>query len=118
MAGMWEFPGGKVEAGEEPEAALRRELREELGIAVEVGAEIPSPEGESWPAMNGHRMRVWVAAVRSGEPRPLTDHDELRWLGRDQWRSVAWLAADLPILDALEGLIDGGRLAPSATPLA
>lgn len=109
LAGLWEFPGGKVELGELPVAALRRELREELGIEVIVGDELapgaatgrPREEGVSWPAMNGHRMRVWLAAVERGSPRPLADHDELRWLDLADLESVPWLPADLPILGQL-----------------
>lgn len=102
LARLWEFPGGKVEPGEDPVAALHRELREELGIAVALGAEILPPDGAAWPAMNGHTMRVWTAVITDGDPRPLADHDELRWLTRDTWLKVPWLPADLPVLEAIE----------------
>jgi 8-oxo-dGTP diphosphatase len=118
MAGLWEFPGGKVEPGEAPDDALRRELREELGVEVELGGELSGSDdggvgehggavGLAWPlgalASSGHPlvMRLWLARVTSGVPRPLEDHDEVRWLGPGQWRDVEWIPADLAILDAL-----------------
>jgi 8-oxo-dGTP diphosphatase len=102
LAGGWELPGGKVEPGEQPLQALHRELAEELGIEVEVGRELPPPNGSpGWPMPPAHAMRVWFVRVVSGEPRPLEDHDTLRWLGPEQWLDVAWLPADVPVVRAL-----------------
>lgn len=118
MAGLWEFPGGKVEPEETPDGALRRELREELGVEVELGNELPGPDdggigehgsaiGMAWSlgvlASSGHPlvMRLWLARVVSGVPRALEDHDDVRWLGPGDWREVAWIPADLRIVDAL-----------------
>ncbi|MBD0843346.1 MULTISPECIES: (deoxy)nucleoside triphosphate pyrophosphohydrolase [unclassified Streptomyces] len=94
LAGRWELPGGKVEPGEEPRAALVRELREELGVDAEAGERIP---GE-WPLRPPYVLQVWSARLRPGSaaPEPLEDHDELRWLTPDEIWSVDWLDQDVP----------------------
>jgi 8-oxo-dGTP diphosphatase len=101
LAGRWEFPGGKVEPGEEELSALRRELVEELGVTVALGAELPAPDGGAWPITSKHRMRVWFARLREGVPEPLEDHDELRWLTAAELDDVPWLEGDVQIVTAL-----------------
>ena len=104
FAGMWEFPGGKVEPGEAAEDALHRELREELGVLVRLGAELPAETAAGWPLNAKAAMRVWFAELAQGEPRPLEDHDELRWLDLRNPAGVLdlpWIPADLPIVEAL-----------------
>jgi 8-oxo-dGTP diphosphatase len=104
-AGRWELPGGKVDEGESPEAALVREITEELGCRVRV---------ESWleeqqPIGDTHVLRVAVCRLVEGEPRPRDDHDELRWLGPDDLEDVDWLEPDRPFLAYLRALLLGSE---------
>jgi len=101
LAGRWELPGGKVEPGETPEAALHRELDEELGLAVRLGAEVVHPGGGAWPLTAGLEMRVWWCEAVTGTPTVTDAHDELRWLGPDQLDDVAWLEPDRPLVALL-----------------
>jgi 8-oxo-dGTP diphosphatase len=101
---MWEFPGGKVEDGESSEAALHRELAEELGVTVRLGAELESGEAAGWPLNERAAMRVWLAELAEGTPQALEDHDELRWVSLvdgGEALSLAWIPADFPIVRAL-----------------
>ncbi|MDN5616857.1 NUDIX domain-containing protein [Rothia sp. HC945] len=104
LAGLWEFPGGKAEPGEDAVTALRRELREELGVDIDLGAEIPGPQAQGWPLTERMAMRVFWGSVSKGVPEPLEDHSELRWMNLsdvDGLRNLGWIPADLPIVEAL-----------------
>ncbi|MBE7702108.1 (deoxy)nucleoside triphosphate pyrophosphohydrolase [Oerskovia sp. Sa1BUA8] len=101
LAGRWEFPGGKVDPGETPVDALHRELREELGVAVDLGEELVGPDDGGWIITDRHVMRLWLARIVGGEPEPLVEHDALRWLPAGEWGSVDWLDGDVRIVDAL-----------------
>jgi len=107
LAGGWELPGGKVEPGEEPLDALRREIHEELGVDIETGALLAGPLAGRWPLGNGYVIQVWLARVTRGEPQPLQDHDRLRRLTRTELYDVPWLPADLPIVRAVEAMMSG-----------
>lgn len=115
-AGRWEFPGGKVEAGESASAALVREVAEELGCTIEVDAwlagAVPIGHASSNPT---HALRVATARLLAGEPLP-HEHDAIRWLGPEELcpedgNSVDWLEPDRPFLPELrELLLDGSPL--------
>ncbi|MEU7421093.1 (deoxy)nucleoside triphosphate pyrophosphohydrolase [Streptomyces antibioticus] len=107
LAGRWELPGGKVEPGERPEAALVRELREELGVDAEPVERIP---GE-WPLRDAYVLHVWTARLRPGSaaPAPLEDHDELRWLAPAEIWDVPWLDQDVPAVRETLTRLTAGR---------
>jgi len=101
LAGRWEFPGGKVEPGEAPLQALEREIAEELGVRLRLGAELVGPDDGAWRLTETYTMRLWLAEVADGVPEPRAAHDELAWLGAGEWLSVPWLDADVRIVHAL-----------------
>jgi 8-oxo-dGTP diphosphatase len=102
LAGGWELPGGKVDPGESTVEALHRELREELGVEVELGDVLPGPLPDGrWPLGQQFAMTVHWARVTSGEAAPIEDHDAVRWLTSTELYAVPWLPADLPIVDLI-----------------
>ena len=101
LAGRWEFPGGKVEPGEDPTAALQREIAEELDLSITVGVELPGP-GDGWPISPAYVLRLFSCTVsgdRAATAGP--DHDQFRWLGPTELDSVTWLPADRQALSAV-----------------
>jgi 8-oxo-dGTP diphosphatase len=98
LGGYWEFPGGKVEPGEELRAALARELTEELGITAEIGAELQHIV-HAYPDRDV-RLYFYEARIVSGEPQKLEVAD-LRWVTLDELMEYQFPEADLPLLAQL-----------------
>ena len=95
----WEFPGGKIEAGETSEQALARESREELNTEIEVGERLCTVEHD-YPAFH-LSMQCFLCRVISGD-FVLREHEAARWLGSDELWSVDWLPADIEVVKAIE----------------
>jgi len=100
-AGRWEFPGGKVEPGETEEQALVREIREELGVVIELVRRVP---GE-WPLHDDLILHLYIARLLAGEPQPLDHHDDLRWFLPSEFDDIEWLASDLDAVRKVRGSI-------------
>ncbi len=100
--GWWEFPGGKIEAGECPQEALVREIREELEAEIQVGELIETIE---WDYPDFHlTMHCFVCSLVS-ESMHLNEHEDSAWLTRDTLHSVRWLPADKGLVDRLKKMI-------------
>ena len=100
--GWWEFPGGKLEAGENPEAALRREILEELATHVEVRERLCTV-AHDYP--NFHlTMHCYLCRVVTGN-LSLLEHKASRWLSRSELEDVQWLPADVEVVDLLKEML-------------
>lgn len=98
----WEFPGGKIEAGETPQEALAREIREELATDIAVGKELTTVEYD-YPAFH-LTMQCFLSTIVSGKLE-LLEHENARWLSGAELESVQWLPADELILPQLRNAL-------------
>ena len=94
----WEFRGGKVEEGETPEAALKREIEEELETEIEVGDYLTTIEYD-YPKFH-LSMKCYWARIIEGKP-VLLEHEAAKWLTREELDTVEWLPADITIIDLI-----------------
>ena len=92
----WEFPGGKVESGETPQAALKREIMEELETEIEVGDLIETIEYD-YPTFHLSMDCFWAEIVKGD--LVLREHEAAKWLTKEQLESVGWLPADLGLVE-------------------
>lgn len=98
LAGQWEFPGGKIEPGESPEACLARELDEELGITVAVGRHVATSRHDD--GQLAVELMAYECRLVSGELEPV-DHDAIAWVAPARILDYALAVADVPIAQVL-----------------
>ncbi len=107
LAGFWEFPGGKLEEGEQPEECLQRELFEEFSIEAEIGSFV----GESVYKYHEKTIRLLgFLTTHTGGEFTLTDHDEIQWLTITQLPRLQWAPADIPLVEILQKKISDNTL--------
>jgi 8-oxo-dGTP diphosphatase len=95
LPGLWEFPGGKIEQGESKQAALMREITEELGCTVEVGREVTTTTHEY--EFGEVTLTTFYCRLVAGTPK-LTEHTSIKWLPPDELETIPWAPADIPAL--------------------
>jgi mutator protein MutT len=99
LGGLWEFPGGKLEAGETFEQCLVREIREELGVAISVG-ELFEEVAHRYPEKSVH-LKFFVCQLVTGEPQPL-DCAAIKWVAKSELAGFEFPAADARLLEKLK----------------
>ena len=100
--GWWEFPGGKMEAGESPQEALKREIREELDAEIDVKELLETVE---WDYPNFHLTMHCFICTMVSESMHLNEHEAAAWLSPDTLKTVKWLPADEGLLDKISGFL-------------
>ena len=96
QGGLWEFPGGKIEEGEKPEAALIREIEEELNCTIKVEKLLVDHTHE-YPDLKV-RLITYLCSIESGTPK-LTEHESMKWVNKEDLPKLMWAEADIPTVD-------------------
>lgn len=105
FAGKWEFPGGKLEVGEDAQTALQRELNEELNFSMPATEQIGIGEAEVAPGIRVRLQVMLVPCPKIEAHYELTDHDQAQWLHANDLYTLDWAPADIPLLGKLKKIL-------------